>query len=174
MILIPYPCLVLLIGPAASGKTTFARTHFRQSEILSSDKLRAAVCDDQKDQSASADAFEILHLIASKRLARRKLTVIDATNVLQSSRKSILDLNRDILPTAAVLFDYDEKELIRQDLSRTRRVGADVIRMHTEQMKETLDSVGDEGYKIIINIRNPSQANHLNLKIIGRSDQSQI
>lgn len=78
---IPELCLVVLIGPSGSGKSTFARTHFRPTEILSSDSLRGWVSDDETDQSATDDAFEILHLIARKRLARGRLTVVDATSV---------------------------------------------------------------------------------------------
>ncbi|MFP4012554.1 MAG: AAA family ATPase [Chitinispirillaceae bacterium] len=166
MILLPYPCLVLLVGPAASGKSTFARKHFLKTEILSSDEFRAAVCDDEKDQSASGDAFELLHLIASKRLNRKRLTVIDATNVQHSSRQAILDLNRNILPTIAILFNFDEDDLMRQDLSRARRVGHSVIKMHLEQMKESLDFIRDEGYRMILSFSSPAQADSAKIRVL--------
>lgn len=166
MILLPYPCLVILIGPAASGKSTFAGKHFLRTEILSSDEFRAAVCDDEKDQSASGDAFELLHLVAFKRLLRKKLTVIDATNVQQSSRQAILALNRNSLPTIAILFDFNESDLIHQDLSRTRQVGNSVIRMHLEQMRETIDSINDEGYRMILRLSSPAQAEFIKIRVL--------
>lgn len=61
--------LVVLIGASGSGKSTFARRHFKPTEIISSDFCRGLVADDENDQSASGDAFDVLHYIAGKRLA---------------------------------------------------------------------------------------------------------
>lgn len=78
---IPNLSLVVLIGPSGSGKSTFARKHFLPTEVLSSDYCRGLVSDDENSQVATNDAFEVLHFVASKRLAGGRLTVIDATNV---------------------------------------------------------------------------------------------
>src|SRR5438067_6625699 len=91
-IVIPELALVLLVGPSGSGKSTFARKHFRPTEILSSDFFRGLICDDEANQAVSADAFELLHLTAAKRLAAGRLTVIDATNVQPEARKPLLEL----------------------------------------------------------------------------------
>ena len=80
-ITIPELSLVVLVGPSGCGKSTFARKHFKPTEVLSSDFCRALVSDDENNQAATRDAFEVLHFIAAKRLAAGKLTVIDATNV---------------------------------------------------------------------------------------------
>ena len=77
---IPEFSLVVLVGASGSGKSRFARTHFKPTEVLSSDHCRALVADDENDQSATRDAFDVLHYIAAKRLAAARLTVIDATN----------------------------------------------------------------------------------------------
>jgi predicted kinase len=102
---IPQLCLVVLIGVSGSGKSTFARTNFKSTEVLSSDFCRGLVSDDENDQAASKDAFDVLHYIAGKRLAAGRLTVIDATNVQPASRKQLVDLARahDVLPVAIVL-----------------------------------------------------------------------
>ncbi len=89
---IPNLSLVVLIGPSGSGKSTFARKHFLPTEILSSDACRGMVSDDENDQAATKDAFEVLRFIAGKRLALGKLTVIDATNVQAEARKPLLEL----------------------------------------------------------------------------------
>jgi len=107
---IPELAVVALIGPSGSGKSSFARKHFRQTEILSSDFCRGLVSDDENSQSATNEAFEVLYFIASKRLAAGKLVVIDATNVQAEARKSIIALARQFhcIP-AAIVFDMPEK-----------------------------------------------------------------
>ncbi|MDQ3332296.1 MAG: AAA family ATPase, partial [Planctomycetota bacterium] len=102
---LPKLSLIVLIGPSGSGKSTFARRHFLPSEVLSSDFCRALVSDDENDQTATKDAFEVLHFVASKRLALGKLTVIDATNVQPEARKPLVQLARQFhcLPVAVVL-----------------------------------------------------------------------
>jgi protein phosphatase len=80
-ITIPELSLVALIGVSGSGKSTFARRHFKPTEVLSSDFCRGLVSDDENSMEATNDAFEVLHFIAAKRLAAGKLTVVDATNV---------------------------------------------------------------------------------------------
>src|SRR5581483_8202278 len=79
-ITIPELALVVLVGHSGSGKSSFARDHFKRTEVLSSDFCRGLVSDDENDQSATNEAFELLHYIARKRLSAARLTVIDATN----------------------------------------------------------------------------------------------
>lgn len=102
---IPELSLVVLIGPSGCGKSTFARKHFKPTEILSSDFCCGLVSDDENDQASTRDAFEVLHVIASKRLAAGKLTVIDATNVQAEARKPLVALARQyhVLPVAIAL-----------------------------------------------------------------------
>ena len=109
---LPDACLVVLVGPSGSGKSTFAKAHFLPTEILSSDFFRAMLADDESDQSVSAGAFELLHLAATKRLAYRRTTAIDATNVRTDARKHLLDIARKcgvpaIAPKTAILIRGD-------------------------------------------------------------------
>src|SRR5215213_8197702 len=116
---IPELALVVLIGPSGAGKSTFARTHFKPTEVLSSDACRGMVSDDENDQSATNDAFDLLHYIARKRLAAGRLTVIDATNVQAEARRPLLALAREfhVLPIALV---FDLPEQLCQERNRTR------------------------------------------------------
>jgi predicted kinase len=102
---IPALSLVVLVGASGSGKSTFAGRHFLPTEVLSSDACRGLVSDDENDQTATKDAFELLHFIAAKRLAAGRLTVIDATNVRREDRKPLVQLARayHVLPVAIVL-----------------------------------------------------------------------
>src|SRR4051794_23007229 len=90
----PELSLVLLVGPSGCGKSTFARRHFRPSEIVSSDFYRGVVCDDESNQAASRDAFALVHEVVARRLAWRRFTVVDATNLQPDARKPLLDLVR--------------------------------------------------------------------------------
>ena len=83
--------LIALLGCSGSGKTTFAHRHFARYQVLSSDECRGLVADDENDQSATPDAFEVLYFIAGKRLAQRRLTVIDATNVNVFARSRVVN-----------------------------------------------------------------------------------
>src|SRR2546423_4997727 len=91
---IPELALVVLVGPSGSGKSSFASKHFKATEVISSDFCRGLVADDENDQAATKDAFEILHYVASKRLAAGRLTVIDATSVQVEARRSLVELAR--------------------------------------------------------------------------------
>ena len=101
---IPELAVVALVGPSGSGKSSFARKHFRPTQVLSSDFCRGLASDDENNQAATKDAFEILHFIAAKRLAAGKLVVVDATNVQQEARKPVIALGRAFhcLPVAIV------------------------------------------------------------------------
>src|SRR5262245_43984259 len=92
---IPELSLVVLIGPSGCGKSTFARKHFKATEVLSSDGFRALVADEENDQTATDDAFAALHYVAARRLARGRLTAIDATNVQPEARKPLIALARE-------------------------------------------------------------------------------
>ena len=148
---IPSPSLVLLIGPSGAGKSTFARRHFRASEVLSSDSCRALVCDDEADQSATKDAFELLHLILEKRLQRGRVTVVDATNVQALARKPLLEAAQMLgVPVLGILFLLPES--VYQDRNQQRphrKVQSDVILSQVASLNESLTDIENEGFSWI-------------------------
>lgn len=146
---IPELSLVILIGPSGCGKSTFARKHFKPTEILSSDYCRGLVSDDENNQVATKDAFEVLHFIARKRLAAGKLTVIDATNVQSESRKPLIALAREFhcLPVAVVL-DLPERICQERNEARPdRNFGPHVIRQQSQQLHRSLRGLQREGFR---------------------------
>ena len=146
---IPDLALVVLIGPSGSGKSTFARRHFKNTEILSSDYCRGLVSDDENNQAATKDAFEVLHFIAAKRLAAGKLTVIDATNVQPEARKSLIALAREYhcLPVAIVL-NIPEKVCHERNQTRPDRTfGPHVVRQQSSQLRQSLRNLDREGFR---------------------------
>ncbi|MDE0425123.1 MAG: polynucleotide kinase-phosphatase [Candidatus Poribacteria bacterium] len=146
---IPEPSLVLLIGPSGSGKSTFASKHFKPTEILSSDFCRGLVSDDETDQTATKDAFEVLRFIAAKRLAAGKLTVIDATNVQGDARKPLLALAREYhYLTAAIVFNIPTKLCQERNATRPDRdLKPHVIRQQHQQLRRSLRYLKREGFR---------------------------
>ncbi len=89
-IVLPDPSLVVLIGAAGAGKSTFAARHFAPHAVLSSDGFRAIVGGDPADQRATRPAFAALHRALERRLAGGLLTVVDATSVTSRARRTLL------------------------------------------------------------------------------------
>ena len=152
---IPQLSLVVLIGPSGSGKSTFARTHFQPTEVLSSDACRGLVSDDENNQAATSDAFSVLHFIAARRLARGRLTVVDATNVQEEARKPLVALAREyhVLPVAIV---FDVPERVCQDRNRTRsdrNFGPHVIRQQSSQLRRSIRNLDREGFRHVFVLR---------------------
>jgi protein phosphatase len=148
---IPKLSLVLLIGASGSGKSTFAHKHFRATEVLSSDFCRGLVSDDENDQSASAEAFDVLHYIGAKRLAAGRLTVVDATNVQPDARKPLIALARahDVLPVA-VVFNLPERICQERNHARPDRdFGPHVIRRQAQDLRRSLRHLRDEGFRYV-------------------------
>ena len=157
---IPNLSLVALIGPSGSGKTTFARKHFLPTEVLSSDACRAMVSDGESNQAVTKDAFELLRIIASKRLALGRLTVIDATNVQPEARKPLVELARKYhcLPVAIVL-NLPEKVCQERNRSRDERAfGPHVIRQQHSQLRRSLRGLGKEGFRHVFVLESPEEA----------------
>jgi protein phosphatase len=145
---IPELCLVVLVGISGSGKSTFAARHFASTEVISSDCCRALVSDDENDQSATKDAFDVLHYIAGKRLAAGRLTVIDATSVQPEARRPLVALARQqhVLVVAIVL-DLPERVCAARNAGRENRTfGPHVLRNQASQLRRSLRGLRREGF----------------------------
>ena len=158
-IALPELSLVVLIGPSGSGKSTFARRHFRPTEIVTSDQCRALVSDDENDQSATTDAFAVLHFIAGRRLERGRLTVVDATNVQPEGRNPLVELAREhyVLPVA-IVFDLPEPLLEERNRTRTdRQLRSHTLRNQRSQLRRSLGNLQKEGFRHVWILRTPEE-----------------
>jgi protein phosphatase len=156
---LPQLSLVVLAGASGAGKSTFARRHFKPTEILTSDFCRALVSDDENDQSATADAFAVLHFVAGKRLARGLLTVVDATNVQPEARAPLVELARAhyVLPVA-IVFDPPMEVLEERSRARTdREIGGHVLRNQRSQLRRSLRDLQKEGFRHVWVLRSPEE-----------------
>ncbi|MDD5035822.1 MAG: AAA family ATPase [Methylococcaceae bacterium] len=164
---IPELALVLLLGPSGAGKSTFARRHFLPTEVISSDHCRAMICDDENDQEITADAFEIVHLLAAKRLKAGRFTVIDATNVQPRARKPLIALARQFhCPTVALVLDMPLWLCLERNAARgDRDIVEAIIRSQREQLHNSLHGLEQEGVRQIHVFRSPKELEDL---AIGR------
>ena len=156
---IPELSLVVLVGASGSGKSTFAREHFRPTEILSSDFCRGLVSDNENDQAATRDAFDVLGYVAAKRLKRGNLTVVDATNVQKEARKPLIALVRQhhVLPVAIVL-NLPEKLCHERNRDRQDRdFGPHVVRRQSQQLRRSLKGLKKEGFRHVAVLSSPEE-----------------
>ena len=148
---LPEFSLILLVGPGAAGKTTFAGKHFLPTQVLSSDAFRGMVCDDENEQSVTKDAFELLYHTAEKRLAHRRTTVIDATNLQRNDRKRMLELAKaQNVHTAAIVFHLPESVIRERNLARKdRRLPEAVLKSQLMALRSGMRKFKKEGFRFV-------------------------
>ncbi len=151
---IPRLALVVLVGVSGSGKSTFAAKMFAPTEVVSADMCRALVADDRTDQSATEDAFALLREIASRRLARGRLTVIDATNVYADDRKRLLELASEYhVAGIAFVLNVSERECLKRNENRGEdRIPSAAIRGQARALKRSLPLLGEEAFSHVFQL----------------------
>ena len=165
-IAIPELSLVALIGPTGSGKSSFAASHFKPTEVVSSDACRAMVADDATDQAATPDAFAVLNFIAATRLRAGRLTVIDATSVQPQARKSLVALAKenDCMPVAIVL-NMPEALCIARNRGRPDRSFARrVVRQQAQQLRRSLRGLKREGFRYVFVLNSPEEVEAVSIE----------
>lgn len=153
---IPEPSLIVLVGAAGSGKSTFAARHFGADEVLSSDAYRQLLTGDEADQRASGPAFRRLHEELARRLAAGRLTVVDATNVTSHARQVLLGRAKDAdVPAIAIVLDPPAETVHAQNAGRDARVvPTEVVDRHLDGLRDTIASgrLETEGFAAIHHI----------------------
>lgn len=147
---IPSDALVLLLGPAGCGKTTFARRHFAPTQIVSSDACRRLVADDEADQGASPQAFTVFRTIIRARLSLRRLTVADATNLKATSRLELREIAAEFgVPVVVLVLDVPIERCLAQNEARDRRVRPEVVEWQYRMFERAREAVPNEGYAAV-------------------------
>jgi len=159
-ILLPADAMVVLVGIAGSGKSTFAQAHFAPTEILSSDAFRGVVADDESDQSASEDAFVLLHAALRLRLRRGRLTVVDATNVEEWGRRQLLDIaGQERRAAVAIVLDLPVEVCLERLGGRgVRSVPLHAVRRQQRELHRSLPTLATEGFNAVHPIHSAEEA----------------
>ncbi len=164
---LPADALVLMVGISGSGKTTFASRHFRHTQVLSSDALRAMIADDPMAQNATEDAFDLLHRLLEMRLRRGRLTVVDATNVEEWARRELVAVaRRHRRPAVAIVLDLPletllERNAVRADGPRPRAA----LSRQARWLRDSLLSLPDEGFDAVHRLARLEEVDSVRLEL---------
>ena len=154
-IAVPEFSMIVLIGASGSGKSTFARRHFRPTEVVSSDTCRGLVADDENDQAATPDAFALLQTILELRLKGRRLVVVDATNVRPEDRKKLVAIARRFHAlSVAIVLDAGEDVCRSRNAGRPERAfGPHVVRNQMAALRRGLRGLVREGFRQVHHLK---------------------
>lgn len=137
----------MLIGAAGTGKSTFAAKHFKETEIVSSDRCRALVSDSETDQDSNEQAFHLFYETIACRMKLGKRIIADATHATEKARKKLYDLasehNYEVIPVRMLTSLARAKEM---NLERERHVPEFVIEKHFIQLQDL--SLPDTSYGV--------------------------
>lgn len=151
MIRVPATGLVVLAGPPASGKSTWAATWFRPDQVVSSDRLRALVGEGEHDQRASADAFEVLDLVVERRVKRGLLTIVDSLGSDKKRRRRWIELAREHgRPVLAVAFDTPAEECRARNRAREDAVPAAFLTQSLRSWPTLRDMLDHDGFDAVV------------------------
>ncbi len=159
-IIIPRNSLIVLCGPAGSGKSTWAATRFSPTQVVSSDECRALVSDDPANQSVSGHAFELMHFIIEKRLELGRLTVADATNLRCEHRRTLIQIARRFhFNIVVIVFDASAETCLSRNAARRRKVPQDALMNQHALLENTLKTIDREGFNRVFRLDEDSQSN---------------
>jgi predicted kinase len=163
---LPPDALVVLVGVAASGKSTFAARHFSPTEVLSSDAMRALITDSPSAQGATDEAFELLHRLLELRLRRGRLTVVDATNVEDWARAELVAAaRRHRRPAVAIVLDIPLDVALRRNLERAgRRPPPSALRRQHGWLHATLHALEAEGFGAVHRLASVDMIDRIRLR----------
>jgi protein phosphatase len=153
------PTLVVLVGAAGSGKSTFAARWFDPSEVLSSDAFREILTGDAADQRATKTAFSIIHREVTKRLAARRTVVVDATNVEPHARRALISQARFAgVPVVAIVFALPRDVVLARNAARRERVvDPGIVERHLDRLEAALPELAEEGFDRADVLRTPTE-----------------
>src|SRR5579875_3031397 len=136
-------------SPGGTATRSSCRASGRRSRALAAPpSWRCSAGDDDNDQAATGDAFEVLHYIAAKRLAAGRLTVIDATSVQPGARRPLIELARSQhVPAVAIVLDLPRATCAERNAARPERAfSPHVLRQQAEQLRRGLHGLRREGF----------------------------
>lgn len=134
--------LVFLVGLPGSGKSTFAIEHFPLDAIISTDKIRQELTNNQGNQLISDRAFQLAARIAEERLSRGEIAVLDAQNLREGDRASFYQVaKRCGADVEAIFLNVGAEESIVRARKRKKKVPEEYIRGRKDAHRVALRSL---------------------------------
>lgn len=169
---IPDPSLVVLVGAAGAGKSTFAARHFHPDEVLSSDAYREWIAGDAADQGATRAAFAALHRELKQRLGVGRLTLVDATSIQPHARAALLRLAAAAgIPAVAIVLDLPAPVVLARNAARRGRVvPEDAVRRQLEALEGVTraDHLSGEGFALVVRLRDAAEIDGVRIVRVRR------
>jgi predicted kinase len=164
------PSLVVLVGAAGSGKSTFAARHFAPDEVLSSDRFRRIVSGDEANQAATKAAFVVLHQALERSLENGRTAVVDATSVEPAARRALLARALAAgVPASAIVLDLPSATVIARNAARPARVvDMAVVRRQLDRIRVSLDgpdpALWREGFAQVVVLHDPAEVDSVTIR----------
>ncbi|MEO9008536.1 MAG: AAA family ATPase [Candidatus Dormibacter sp.] len=163
---IPAGALVLLIGAAGSGKSTFTARHFPADNIISPDRLRGLLSGDESSQARNDDVFARLHQLVEERTAAGLLTVVDATNTRGPARAELgWHAHQHHRPLVAIALVLPPETCFAQNAQRPRPIPPRVVRQQMADLRHVDSDLETEGYAAIYLIRSASDLDRVRITL---------
>jgi protein phosphatase len=145
-IVAPAAALVVLIGAAGSGKSTFAQRNFPHEAIVASDVLRRARHGRDGSRRRN-DVFDEVHALVEQRMQAGKLTVVDATNTDWMRRSELIRTARKHGRAAvAVVFDLPLETCLAQNSERPNAIPNHIVRRQVAAVHNDISRLDLEGF----------------------------
>lgn len=147
-LILPRRTLLVLCGATGCGKSRFAAQHFPATSIVSSDRCRGMICDDENNQSFNKDTFDLFYYILRKRMQNGFFCVADSTALKPFARKELRDLSRQFGYYGCLLVMVTPPELcIQRNSQRERQVAESVVHYHIGLLSQVFEQVPGEGWE---------------------------
>jgi predicted kinase len=131
--------LHLLIGPAATGKSTWAEEHLGHTTIVSTDEMRRELTGDPEDQSQNYLVFQRCADRLRELLRQGRQATFDATNICEKNRELPVQAARWAgAEIVSYLLDVPRDEALLRNRERQRQVPEEVVRRHYHHLTPPL------------------------------------
>lgn len=142
--------LIALAGGAGAGKSTFAARRFLPTQIVSSDRCRAMLADDEDVRGLGEGVFELMDTIVRLRMELGKVVVTDFVNLEQGRRLKLLGMARAAGYRATLLvLTADLATRRRRNRQRSRQVADEALVAMDAELRRTLAEIESEPWDAI-------------------------
>lgn len=136
------PVMILMVGPAGSGKSTYVRENFPGYAVLNADSIRLDLTGDESNQERNPEVFSVMRRRLAKFLRSGQSAVVDNTNVKQPSRTELYEIAKAFdARIEAHVMQTDLAMCLRRNAGRTRVVPDDVIKNQYVQFLQSLSEL---------------------------------